>query len=83
MNGKKIRDLLRRTIHLLLLIVAAAFVITGFGITEFRVVESVTFGLLHKSLAFKIHNNLWIPFLTLLILHICFSYIFKFFKWKK
>jgi len=74
---------LLRLIHWLLLVVTLVFIITGFGITEFRTVESITFGLLNKSLAFKIHNNLWIPFLALLILHICSSYIFKLFKPKK
>jgi len=51
------------------------FLITGFGITEFRTVETLTFGLLTKNLTFKIHNNLWIPFIILLGLHIFFSLI--------
>jgi len=63
-------DLIKRTIHWLLAIVAIMFLITGFGITEF-----MTFGLLTKNLAFKIHNNLWIPFIILLGLHIFFSLI--------
>jgi len=68
-------DLVKRTIHWLLAIVAIMFLITGFGITEFRTVETLTFGLLTKNLAFKIHNNLWIPFIILLGLHIFFSLI--------
>ena len=67
------QDLFRRTIRWLLAIVAIAFLVTGFGITEFRVVETLTFGLLSKSLAFKIHDALWIPFMLLLGLHIFFS----------
>jgi len=66
-------DLFRRIIRWLLVIVAIAFLVTGFGITEFRVVETLTFGLLSKSLAFKIHDALWIPFIILLGLHIFFS----------
>ena len=48
------------------------FILTGFGITEFRIVETITFGLLTKPIAFKIHNNLWIPFVVLVSLHAFF-----------
>lgn len=65
--------LLRRVIHWLLIFTVALFLITGFGITEFRVVESLTLGLLTKSLAFKIHTSLWIPFIILLGLHVFLS----------
>ena len=64
----------------MLLIVTVVFLITGFGITEFRTVETLTFGWLTKNLAFKIHNNLWLPFIILLILHICLPFVFK---WKR
>jgi cytochrome b subunit of formate dehydrogenase len=67
------QELLVRAIHWLLAIIAVLFLISGFGITEFRVVEALTFGLLSKSLAFKIHDALWIPFIILLGLHIFFS----------
>ena len=50
--------------------VASLYMISGFGITEFRVVEYLTFGLFTKRLAFEIHEYLWIPFVVLLILHI-------------
>ena len=63
--------LVKKVAHWLLAVVIALYLITGFGITEYRVVESLTFGLLTKSLSFKIHNNLWIPLLALLIFHIC------------
>jgi cytochrome b561 len=72
--------LVKRTIYWLLTIVAVIFLITGFGITEFGTVETLTFGLLTKNLAFKIHSNLWIPFIILLIMHICLPFIFK---WKR
>ena len=54
----------------LLAIIIVLFFLTGFGITEYRVVESITFGLLSKNLAFKIHAQLWIPFLIFLALHV-------------
>ena len=67
----------KRIVHWLLLIVVIAYMISGFGITEFRTVETLTLGLLTKSLAFRIHNNLWIPFIILLGLHIFLTLIGK------
>jgi len=67
------QDLFKKTIRWLLVIVAVIFLITDFGITEFRVVETLTWGLLTKNLAFKIHDNLWSPFIILLGLHVFFS----------
>jgi hypothetical protein len=51
------------------MVVTIVFLVSGFGITEFRIVETLTFGLLNKSLAFKIHEVVWIPFVVLLVLH--------------
>ncbi|MFC2005945.1 hypothetical protein ACFLVG_03175 [Chloroflexota bacterium] len=69
--------MVKRILHWLLGAVVIAYVVTGFGITEFRTVETVTFGLLTKPLAFEIHDNLFIPFLLLLVLHISISFIRK------
>jgi cytochrome b subunit of formate dehydrogenase len=63
-------NLARQVVYWLLLAVIALYLLTGFGITQFRVIEQVTFGLLSKNLAFNIHNNLLIPFIILLGLHI-------------
>ena len=63
-------NLARQIVHWLLLAVIVLYLLTGFGITEYRVVEHLTFGLLTKNLAFNIHNNLLIPFIILLGLHI-------------
>jgi len=63
-------NLARQVVHWLLLAVIVLYLLTGFGITEYRVVEHLTFGLLTKPLAFKIHDNLIIPFIVLLGLHI-------------
>jgi dolichol kinase len=63
-------NLARQIVHWLLLAVIVFYLVTGFGITEYRVVEHLTFGLLSKPLAFKIHDNLLIPFIILLGLHI-------------
>jgi cytochrome b561 len=75
--------LMKGTIHWLLTVVVIIYLITGFGITEYRIVESLTFGLLTKSLAYKIHINLEIPFIILLILHIWLLPLLKYIKTKK
>ena len=71
------------TIHWLLTVVIIVYLITGFGITEYRIVEPLTFGLLTKSLAHKIHMNLEIPLIILLILHICLPPILRHSQLKK
>ena len=80
MRGIKSQNSIKKTIIWLLAIVIVLYGVSGFGITEFRTVETLTFGLLNKNLAFKIHNSLEIPFIMLLILHLCLPFIFK---WKK
>ena len=60
---------LRRPIGWLLLVLSILLVITGLGITEWRTMEAVTFGLLPKALAFQLHSLLWIPFLAVLAAH--------------
>jgi cytochrome b subunit of formate dehydrogenase len=59
-----------KILHWSLLAVVIVFMVSGLGITYFRVVETATFGLLTKNLAFRIHEATWIPFTVLLILHI-------------
>ena len=63
-----------KIVHYSLLLIVAIFLLTGFGITEFRIVETITFGLLGKALAFQIHTFIWEPFLVLLALHIFFTF---------
>jgi Ni,Fe-hydrogenase I cytochrome b subunit len=75
--------LMKGTIHWLLTVVVIIYLVTGFGITEYRIVEPLTFGLLTKSLAQKIHISLEIPFIILLILHIWLLPLLKYFKSKK
>lgn len=68
---------LKRIIRWLLVVVMVMYFVTGFGITEFRIVEALSFGLLTKSIAFKIHYNLWIPLIVLLGLHLSLSSLYK------
>jgi cytochrome b subunit of formate dehydrogenase len=60
----------RKTVHWLFVAVIVLYGITGYGITQYRIVEPATLGLLTKPWAFKIHDALVIPFLVLLALHI-------------
>ena len=75
--------LMKGTIHWLLTALVIIYLITGFGITEYRIVDPLTFGLLTKSLAHKIHINLEIPFIILLILHIWLLPLLRHFRLKK
>jgi hypothetical protein len=55
------------------------YIITGFGITQYRIVGALTFGLLGKALSTKIHSYLIYPLLIFLILHLSSSC--DMFKW--
>lgn len=63
----------RRLVSWTLLVLALLLILTGLGITEFRVVGPLTLGLLGKSLSFQLHSLLWIPFLAVLVLHMVLS----------
>jgi len=67
----------KKVIPWLLLAVMALYILTGFGITQFRTVEAMTFGLLTKNLSFKMHYALTIPFAVLLVAHIVLPYIVR------
>ena len=70
-------EIVKKTVPWLLLAVLAFYILTGFGITQFRTVEAITFGLLTKNLSFRIHNALTIPFAVLLVVHIVLPYILR------
>jgi len=72
-NGS--RRLIRRIIGGSLFAITALYVVSGFGITAFRIITPVTFGLLDKPASFRIHDWLWAPFLILLCLHLVFRYL--------
>jgi hypothetical protein len=66
--------------HALLTIVSILFIVTGLGISNYQVMESLTGGTLSKLTSFQIHSNLIIPFIVLLIAHIGFTIGKKFQK---
>lgn len=63
----------RMLVAWLLLAVTAVYLISGFGITSQDIVGPLTLGLLGKALAFRLHDLLWLPFITLLVLHIVWN----------
>jgi thiosulfate reductase cytochrome b subunit len=77
------KQLVKRSIQWILTALVIIYLITGFGITEYRIVEPLTFGLLTKSLAQKIHISIEIPFIVFLISHIWLLPLLKYFRSKK
>ena len=57
----------------LALVTILLFIITGYGITQYRTVEKITFGLLNKALSFQIHAYLIYPLILFLAIHLLFS----------
>ncbi|MBD3248421.1 hypothetical protein GF336_00060 [Candidatus Woesearchaeota archaeon] len=76
---------IRKWTSYLALATIVLYIITGYGITQHRFMEKITFGLLTKSLSFKIHSWLIIPLLLFLLLHLYYSCsLFKRLKrWKR
>ncbi|MCX6662185.1 MAG: hypothetical protein NTY91_06510 [Euryarchaeota archaeon] len=68
--------------HMLLTIVIILFIFTGFGISNYQIIEYLTSGTVSKLTSFQIHSNLIIPFMVLLIAHIGFTIRKKFQKEK-
>ena len=62
--------LFEKIIQWTLLAVTLLYFLTGLGITQFRIIEPATLGLLNKNISLAVHDNLLIPFIVLLILHV-------------
>jgi len=78
------QNLVKKIIDWSLFVVTVVYLLTGLGITQYRIIELLTFGLLYKNLSFQIHENLLMLFLTLLSLHILFGPIARaYFRLKK
>jgi hypothetical protein len=69
----KIFSLIKILIHILLTIVSILLIFTGYGITNYQIIESLTGGLITKLTSYQIHVNLLIPFFVLLIAHMSLS----------
>jgi hypothetical protein len=66
-------QIIKTLTHVLLTIVIIIFIVTGFGISNYQIIESLTGGTLSKLTSFQIHSNLIIPLTVLLIVHIAFT----------
>lgn len=62
--------LTKTAIHWSLFVITLLYLVTGLGITQYQIVESLTFGLLTKNMAFRVHDSLLNPFVALLVLHV-------------
>ena len=72
-HKKRQHDMIRKINAYALLVIVMLFVITGYGITQYRIVEMITFGLLTKQLSFILHMYLIIPLVFTLLVHLCSS----------
>jgi thiosulfate reductase cytochrome b subunit len=61
---------LKKVVHWLLFLVVALMLLSGFGIVDYQVVQTITFGILNKATAFQLHINLWWVLIVLLALHV-------------
>jgi hypothetical protein len=64
------RETVRRWIHLTFTVVTSLYVVTGIGISDHRLMESLSLGLLTKERSLWIHGNLLQLFTVLLFLHV-------------
>jgi len=77
------KKIIRKLLNWLLLIFTLLFLISGLGISYFRPMRSITFGLLTKQLSYQIHTLITVPFIILLAIHIYFYPPFHPIKWMK
>jgi hypothetical protein len=78
----KVLQIIKTLTHVLLTIVIIISIITGLGISNYQIIEPLTFGVVSKLTSFQMHSNLIIPLVILLVLHIGFTLGKKFQKKK-
>jgi len=74
---RRTRKIIKKSLHWILVAYIAVYVVTGFGITDFQTVEPLTLGLMGKATAMQLHNNMEIPFLIIIGVHVYVSLILK------
>jgi len=62
--------LTKKAVHWTFTIVTVLQVLSGFGILNYQIMGTITFGLLTKTNAFIFHSSLAAIFVMLLILHL-------------
>ena len=68
---------IKRAVHWAFAAVAVLLIVSGFGVSDFRVMEALTFGLLGKANSFMLHGYLTWPFVILFALHLYFVLVHK------
>ena len=69
------RKTTKKAVHIILMILIVVVIVSGLGITYYRSIESITGGLLDKTLSFQLHTLLFLPFLLVLLVHLFFSWL--------
>ena len=64
------KKLVIKIVHWGLLVIIIIFIITGLGIARYRIIDSITLGVLSKPLSYQIHTYLIFPLIIFLYLHI-------------
>lgn len=75
-NSTRVVNVLRKLGRLcgwLALLLLLLTVVSGYGITEFRLVTGLTFGLLNKVLSFRLHHYTELPMIALLSIHVAIA----------
>ena len=62
-----------RGFHWFITIFIFFYILTGFGISHYQILEPGTFGLLSKALSFQLHSLLIYPMIFVLILHVMYT----------
>ncbi|MBT5503799.1 hypothetical protein HOK15_06320 [Candidatus Falkowbacteria bacterium] len=62
--------IIRKVVNYALLVVLLLIIISGYGISNHKIVESLTFGLLDKARSFRLHKFLDLFLIALLLLHV-------------
>lgn len=73
----------KKIVHWSMAVAIVFYVITGYGITDFRIVTPLTLGIFDKATSLKLHEGLGIPFIVLLLIHLYQTYFKKLLKAKK
>jgi hypothetical protein len=66
-------EIIKTLTHVLLTIIIIIFILSGFGISNYQIIESLTGGILSKITSYQIHSNLIIPLIVLLVVHTAFT----------
>lgn len=72
MENDNYQEPVRAAIRYVLLMLTVVYLLSGLGITQWQIIEPLTFGLLTRNLASRIHDFLLVPFVVLLLVHILF-----------